>query len=166
MNGRIYPTPDYAPHIVINFYKLLKNESECPVCRIQGDCGCNVIEYHHIDRQTKTDTISNMVYNRAPLAVLATEIFKYMPLCRDHHRDYHQHEHNLEYTNNRYDFINDRQYQAAIMEFHATAWLLAPRKMRNDYLNFMENGFEMCDRQNKPITAPAIPNRYLHGARA
>jgi len=164
MNGRIYPTPDYAPHIILNWYKTVKHDSECPCCKNHGVDWQSPIEYHHIDRKTKIDTISNMVYNKAPLGLAMNEMFKCMPLCQIHHRDYHQHEHNRQFIADYYNFTHDKAYQTAIMEFHAMAWLAAPNIIKDRYIEFKECGLEIF-RPIKPVANAAIPNRQMLRAR-
>jgi hypothetical protein len=136
-----YPAPDYNPQIVADWYKLIKYQSTCPSCQIMQPTNTR-IEYHHLDRKQKCDTLSNMVHFKAPLADIMAETLKVMPLCQNHHVRYHQLERHghTDLIKSLYDFDYSKYYRQAIEDFHAMAWLFAPKSMQGAYIEFMENG--------------------------
>lgn len=160
-----YPAPTYDYRIITSWYKLLKNESQCPTCHINGVDLQSPIEYHHLDRTTKKDTISTMVYCRAPLQLVMNETFKCVPLCKIHHVDYHRHERDEQFVNEWFDFKN-KDYKAAIADFHAMAWLFAHPIMQKKYLDYMEVKNEICTRQDKCLATPHLPYRDMLRERA
>jgi hypothetical protein len=113
------------------------------------------IEYHHLDRASKCDTISNLVYNLAPLPIIMAETFKVLPLCHNHHQRYHRLDRygHTDIIHKLYDFENDKFYQKSIMDFHAMAWANAPRPMQSSYLDYLKNGFDMLGFGYKPRKA-------------
>jgi len=127
-----YPPPNYNQAIVKQWYYNLKDVS-CPACKKLAQSGDDRIELHHIDRTSKIDCVSNMVHKGAPMGMILDEVFKVMPLCHSHHSDYHRHERWLEYTKNRYDFVEDEHYKKAENGFWAKAWLTEPEKMKLAY---------------------------------
>lgn len=155
-----YPAPTYHYSIITSWYKLIKNESECPTCNIYGVDLKAPIEYHHLERSTKCDTIANMVYHRAPLQLIMNETLKCMPLCKNHHSDYHRHERDKEFVDEWYNF-NNKDYKAAIDDFHAMAWLFADPIIKQRYLDYVELKNEICNRQIKQPFTPQLSHRAL-----
>lgn len=154
-----YPTCSYEPDAIRAWYRTLKNNCICPACQIMQPSS-TFIEFHHLDRQTKIDTLSNMVYLLAPMPVIMAETFKVMPLCHDHHVRYHRLERHghTDLINKLYNFKNDSHYTTAIGNFHDMAWNTAPKIMQD---SFVENEFEICHRNLKPIITPSLPNGAL-----
>jgi hypothetical protein len=158
----LYPPPQYEPAQVKAWYRHLKQHSACPCCQVMQPTK-TAIEYHHLDRSTKCDTLSNLVHFNAPLSVIMVETLKVTPLCSSHHSRYHQLERygHTDLIKNLYDFANDRHYKQAIDEFHTFAWDTAPELMKTAYIDYMENGFEICDRPIKQFATPTISYRAL-----
>ena len=161
-----YPPPTYHYSLIKSWYRLLKAKCECATCKKHGVHIDDTIELHHIDRTTKTDTVSNMVYQLAPLSIIMNETLKCIPLCKSHHTDYHKHETNNIFTKENYNFIGDSKYLSAKEEFDANAWLLAPTVMKERYIQYAELKNEICARQDKRPFAPTIPNGEMLRARA
>jgi len=120
------------PLIKAWYYNL--KQVTCPACEVNGATGDKNIELHHLDRSTKCDTVSNLVYHNAPPILIMDELFKVIPLCRKHHVDFHKNEKYLEYTKKRYNFAEDDIYKTALINFQANVWLTAPNMVKNAYI--------------------------------
>jgi hypothetical protein len=150
-----YPTANYETAPIKAWYWQLKQQSTCPCCQIMQPTA-TPIEYHHLDRSTKIDTLSNLVHFSAPLRLIMAETFKVTPLCREHHVRYHRLERlgHTDLIHKLYDFENDKFYQKATMDFHAMAWANAPRPMQSTYLTYLKNGFDILGAGYKPRRTP------------
>jgi hypothetical protein len=142
---KTYPPSQYDARLLINWYQNVKSSCECPACTkwlYQTHQEYNVnIEFHHIDPRSKCDTLSNMVWSRAPLGSVMAEMLKVMPLCHSHHVDFHRleakhHQHDM---TRKYDFNRDDHYRTAIREFHQDAWDMAPRPIQDAYVDWETN---------------------------
>ena len=63
-----------------------KSEQSCCKC---GDKRGYVLDYHHIDPSTKTDTIARMTSNNYTLTTVQEEIKKCVVMCANCHREWH-----------------------------------------------------------------------------
>lgn len=61
-----------------------KSQVACDVCGFKGDP--DVIDFHHIDANTKEFAISDMVANGYSWKRIMEEVDKCRPLCANHHR--------------------------------------------------------------------------------
>jgi len=149
------------------WYRELKHHSTCPCCSYMQPTN-TPIEYHHLDRATKCDTLSNLVHFNAPPANIMVETLKVVGICHDHHVRYHRLERlgHTDLITNLYDFLNNPHYKKAIDDFHTFAWDIAPELMKTAYIDYMENGFEICNRQDKRPATPKVSNGYVLRARA
>jgi len=157
-----YPICTYDPFVIKAWYRNLKNSCQCPACNILQPTA-TFIEFHHLERSTKCDTLSNMVFFQAPLSLIFAETLKVMPLCHDHHVRYHKLERygHTDLINNLYDFKNDNYYSREIDSFHYTAWETAPDELKTAYIDYMESGIEICNRPTKQPVTPKLSYREV-----
>ncbi len=71
---------------VLQWYRELKQEVCCRRC---GLMHAAVIEFHHINREEKKHTISNMVHHGYPLPEIKEELSKCAALCKNCHSIVH-----------------------------------------------------------------------------
>lgn len=67
----------------------MKAEASCAKC---GDTRGYVLDYHHIDKTQKENTIARMISNRYTLDKIYQEIEKCICLCANCHREFHHFE--------------------------------------------------------------------------
>lgn len=172
MGAAIYYQPThYNPQILLNWYNSIKRNADCPICEKHYSPafykGYNLnIEFHHIDRSLKIDTLSNMVWQRAPLGAVMAEMLKCTPLCHTHHKRLHNLEAQGMLKNSIYDLHGDDYYQSHIECFHEAAWDNAPEKMKTAYTEWVANAFEITKQETSPrnfecYASPKLPNGAL-----
>ena len=64
-----------------------KNKCFCIICK---ECRSDLIELHHIEPQKKAFNIYSGILNGIKLSAIKKELQKTAPLCKNHHRAYHQ----------------------------------------------------------------------------
>lgn len=146
--GKTYMPHDSPMAPILQWYFNLKDH--CLACDQFGpryDFTDTRIEFHHFDRKTKSDTLSNLVYTQAPLALTMVEVHKCGPFCSTHHRDFHACEYSSEPERRSrlreiYNFKSPK-YREAIDHFHDNALRTAPYEMRQRYEEFAANRDDM-----------------------
>ena len=71
------PLPD-----VLKWYNETKASACCRECGVRHPA---VIEFHHVDPETKEYSISHMVFNGFTMTQVLAEYAKTQPLCKNHH---------------------------------------------------------------------------------
>lgn len=71
------------------WYIELKKKYKCADC-VENHPAC--IDFHHLDKQTKLGTVSQLASAGHPKEVILEEIEKCIPLCANCHRKRHCHE--------------------------------------------------------------------------
>lgn len=72
--------------LVREWFKAIKAKSSCHVCPEDDPA---VLDFHHLNPATKTDTVASLVYKNAPISKIQTELHKCVPLCSNCHRKVH-----------------------------------------------------------------------------
>ena len=70
----------------IEWYNNYKATCSCAKC---GETKPYMLDFHHKDRDLKKDVVFNLIRNGYVLETIKEEIDKCIPLCANHHREFH-----------------------------------------------------------------------------
>ena len=84
INYKIKNNAKKLKYDIIDMYKMGQG---CAICRY-NKCGA-ALEFHHVDKEEKTDSISAMINRDKSMSEILEEIKKCIILCANCHRELH-----------------------------------------------------------------------------
>ena len=127
--------------LIRDWYKAIKMGATCVACEWEQarEVKAGNVEFHHIDKSSKCDTLSNMAikpmipclqYTVSPVK-FALKLMKVAPLCPAHHKDLHRAEDRKDWPTlqHKYDLTGNPFYTTRIRTFRATSLDIAPPEL-------------------------------------
>jgi hypothetical protein len=130
-------TPKYQ---VLEWYREVKSDlCVCVTCQREDPSYSEPnAELHHVDRSTKCGTVRKLIHEHEHPGKVFEEMQKCVPLCTEHHQEYHKLEKQQreDEIKEKFNFREDPVYKGLVRKFNINLYEVAPRSLITDAKNW------------------------------